>query len=113
MGLVPNGRLSPVTHPMTGAVPRPPAAHKVPHLPRVRALMLAAALALPWPATLAAEPVHALAMHGQPKHPAGFTHFPYVNPDAPRGGRLVLGRQGSFDSLNAFIDKGESALGLR
>src|SRR5262245_64193605 len=65
------------------------------------------------PATLSAEPVHGLAMHGQPKHPAGFTHFPYVNPDAPRGGRLVLGMQGSFDSLNPFIVKGVSASGWR
>src|SRR5688572_1749198 len=37
-----------------------------------------------WPAIAAAEPVHALAMHGQPKHKPGFTYFPYVNPDAPR-----------------------------
>ena len=60
-----------------------------------------------------AEPVHGLAMHGQPKHAAGFSHFPYVNPDAPRGGRLVLGILGSFDSLNPFIIRGVSASGLR
>jgi peptide/nickel transport system substrate-binding protein len=61
----------------------------------------------------AAEPAHALAMHGTPKHPAGFTHFPYVNPNAPRGGRLVLGVQGSFDSLNPFIIRGVTPTGLR
>jgi peptide/nickel transport system substrate-binding protein len=61
----------------------------------------------------AAEPVHALAMHGKPKHPPGFTHFPYVNPDAPRAGRLVLGQQGTFDSLNPFVVKGRAAPGLR
>src|SRR5262245_59809761 len=60
-----------------------------------------------------AEPVHAIAMHGTPKHPPGFTHFPYVNPDAPRGGRLVLGQQGTFDSLNQFVIKGRAAAGLR
>lgn len=57
--------------------------------------------------------MHALAMHGEPKHPAGFTHFPYVNPDAPRGGRLVLGMLGTYDSLNPFIIRGVSATGLR
>jgi peptide/nickel transport system substrate-binding protein len=80
---------------------------------RVCALLLAAALVLLGPATLSAEPVHGLAMHGLPRHPAGFSHFPYVNPDAPRGGRLVLGQLGTFDSLNAFIIKGVSAYGLR
>jgi len=61
----------------------------------------------------AAEPVHGLAMHGAPKHAGGFSHFPYVNPQAARGGRLVLGALGSFDSLNPFIIKGVSASGLR
>jgi peptide/nickel transport system substrate-binding protein len=61
----------------------------------------------------AAEPVHALAMHGAPKYPPGFTHFSYVNPDAPRGGRLVLGQQATFDSLNSFVIKGRAAAGLR
>lgn len=61
----------------------------------------------------ATEPVHALAMHGAPKHGPGFSHFPYVNPHAPRGGRLVLGQQGSFDSLNPFIIKGVAGSRLR
>ena len=43
----------------------------------------------------------------------GFTHFPYVNPDAPKGGRLVLGALGTFDSLNPFIIKGVTPSGLR
>jgi len=57
--------------------------------------------------------VHAIAMHGTPKYPPGFSHLSYVNPDAPRGGRLVLGQQGTFDSLNAFVVKGRAAAGLR
>jgi peptide/nickel transport system substrate-binding protein len=61
----------------------------------------------------AGEPVHALTMHGAPKHGPGFTHFPYVNPAAPQGGRLVLGQHGTFDSLNPFTMKGVSAAGLR
>ena len=52
-------------------------------------------------------------MYGEPKHPPGFASFPYVNPDAPKGGRLVLGELGTFDSLNPFIIKGVSAAGLR
>jgi peptide/nickel transport system substrate-binding protein len=79
-------------------------------LPRALAA-LALALSLAPPA--GAAPVHALAMHGEPKHAPGFTHFPYVNPDAPRGGRLVLGQQGTFDSLNPFTIKGVAAAGLR
>ena len=59
-----------------------------------------------------AEPTHAIAMHGQPKHGAGFAQFDYVNPDAPKGGRLVLGVVGSFDSLNPFVIKGVPAAGM-
>jgi peptide/nickel transport system substrate-binding protein len=59
------------------------------------------------------EPRHAIAMHGEPALPPGFTHFPYVNPDAPRGGRLVQGVLGSFDSLNPFIVKGLPPQGVR
>ena len=32
---------------------------------------------------------YAIAMHGEPALPADFTHMPYANPDAPKGGRLV------------------------
>ena len=56
---------------------------------------------------------HAIAMHGAPALPSGFTHFPYVNPDAPKGGQLRLGATGAFDSLNGFIVKGQPAPGLR
>jgi peptide/nickel transport system substrate-binding protein len=53
-----------------------------------------------------AEPVGALAMHGTPALPADFTHMPYANPDAPKGGRLVLGLLGTFDSLNPLTVRG-------
>src|ERR1700754_4191042 len=56
---------------------------------------------------------HAIAMHGAPALPAGFTHFGYVNPDAPKGGRLIQGVLGSFDGLNPFIVKGLAPQGLR
>lgn len=57
-------------------------------------------------APLAAEPRHAIAMHGEPALPANFTAMPYVNPAAPKGGRLVYGVHGTFDSLNPFIVRG-------
>ena len=53
-------------------------------------------------------------MHDQPKYPQGFSHFGYVNPSAPRGGTLRLAAtQGTFDSLNPFIFKGQAAEGWR
>ena len=60
---------------------------------------------------LAPDPCHAgdsyaIAMHGAPALPADFTHMPYANPDAPKGGRLVQGILGTFDSLNPLIVRG-------
>ena len=52
-------------------------------------------------------------MHGKPLEPAGFTHFPYANPDAPKGGRVTLAMQGSYDNLNPLIVKGAPADGVR
>ncbi len=49
---------------------------------------------------------HGIAMHGEPELPADFTHFPYVNPDAPKGGRFTRALQGTFDSLNTYIVRG-------
>ncbi|HKY94520.1 MAG TPA: extracellular solute-binding protein [Kiloniellales bacterium] len=62
-----------------------------------------------------AEPLqdaHAIAMHGEPLYPAGFSHFGFVNPDAPKGGRLAQASIGSWDSFNAFIAKGDPAPGI-
>ena len=52
-------------------------------------------------------------MHGEPALPAGFPHFRYANPAAPKGGRLIQGVLGTFDSLNPFIVKGLPPLGMR
>jgi len=54
----------------------------------------------------AAGATHAIAMHGTPALPDGFTAVPYANPDAPKGGRLVEGVLGTFDSLNPLIVQG-------
>jgi peptide/nickel transport system substrate-binding protein len=58
------------------------------------------------PAKVSAAESYAIAMHGAPALPADFTHMPYVNPEAPKGGRLVQGLLGTFDSLNPLIVKG-------
>lgn len=54
---------------------------------------------------LAEEPAwrHGLAMLGEPKYPAGFPHFAYVNPSAPKGGLVRFGAQGTFDNFNLFV----------
>ncbi|WP_083567238.1 extracellular solute-binding protein [Hyphomicrobium sp. CS1GBMeth3] len=52
-------------------------------------------------------------MHGDPALPAGFPHFPYADPNAPKGGRVTLGSSGSFDNLNPMIVRGEPVQGIR
>ncbi len=61
-----------------------------------------------------AEPSHGIAMIGDPALPADFDHLPYVNPDAPKGGKITYGVVGTFDSLNPMIVQGglTSARGL-
>ena len=49
----------------------------------------------------------AMAEFGEPLYQDGIEHWPYVNPDAPKGGTIVLSAFGSFDSLNSYILKGE------
>lgn len=52
---------------------------------------------------------HGNNIYGELKYPADFKHFDYVNPNAPKGGRIRLGTVGSFDSFNPFILKGDPA----
>mgnify|MGYP006921755312 CR=1 FL=1 len=52
---------------------------------------------------------HAIAMHGAPALPADFTHMPYANPDAPKGGDMRLASLGTFDTLNPYTLRGEAA----
>jgi len=56
---------------------------------------------------------HALAMHGAPALPTDFSHMPYVNPDAPKGGRITWGLLGTFDSLNPLIVRGLAVQQIR
>jgi len=62
-----------------------------------------------------AEPMHGISVFGDLKYPASFSHFDYVNPDAPKGGRMALigiVANDTFDSFNGYILKGDAAQGL-
>jgi len=76
----------------------------------VRPILYAGLLLFCLTATVTAAPRHALTLYGEePKYPANFQHFDYVNPDAPKGGTLRQAGFGSFDSLNPFVNKGVAA----
>jgi peptide/nickel transport system substrate-binding protein len=72
----------------------------------IAALACWIALAAPVADSAQADPGHAIAMHGAPALPPDFRQMPYANPDAPKGGRMVQGVLGTFDSLNPFIVRG-------
>ena len=54
----------------------------------------------------AAEPRHAVAMHGTPAYDPGFEHFDYVNPDAPKGGTLRRAMYSNLRSFNWLTENG-------
>ena len=86
----------------------------------LRALLFALLAALVAAPADAASPSHGLAAFDNLKYPAGFAHFDYVNPTAPKGGTLsLIGSTTAynasfltFDSLNGYILKGNAAQGL-
>lgn len=53
------------------------------------------------------------AIYGKPNLAADYTHLPYANPEAPKGGSISFGEVGGFDSLNPFIVKGTAPWQLR
>ncbi|MGG7519019.1 extracellular solute-binding protein [Allorhizobium undicola] len=55
---------------------------------------------------------HAIGIIEAPKYAAGFEHFAYVNPQAPKGGELKLSANGTYDTFNPALDKGNLAAGL-
>ncbi len=68
-------------------------------------LALGCAALAPMAAPAGESPDYALSMHGDVALPPDFTHFPYADPDAPKGGALTFGVVGTFDSLNPFVLK--------
>src|SRR5215831_8370631 len=76
-------------------------------MPVLSCLLAALAVQSIWKSEAQAEkPRYAIAMHGEPAMPESFALLPYANPAAPKGGRLVQGVLGTFDSLNPLIVKG-------
>ncbi|HJM52082.1 MAG TPA: extracellular solute-binding protein [Alphaproteobacteria bacterium] len=55
---------------------------------------------------------HGTSLLGSLKYPAGFAHFDYVDPQAPKGGLVRLATVGAFDSLHPYVLKGRAAAGL-
>lgn len=70
--------------------------------------VLALMLALPLRAEGSLIKSHGFAEFGALKYPAGFTHFDYVNPDAPKGGELAISAVGTFDSMNPYSRTGRA-----
>ena len=77
----------------------------------LRRFGLTAALAL-FAAGAQAEPMHGIAMYGEPALPPDFVSLPQVNPDAPKGGTYRWGEAGSYDSFNPYVTKGRPAIGI-
>ena len=77
-------------------------------------VLVVAALGVACPAFHASadEPRNGLALFGDLKYPAGFQHFDYVNPAAPKGGGVKYDAIGTFDTLNPFTLKGQPAAGV-
>lgn len=59
-----------------------------------------------------AAPKTVMTMGGEPRLEWNGRHFPHVNPDAPKGGKLSLAARGNFDSMHAFIARGLPAAGI-
>ncbi len=90
-------------------------------LTRRRALQLAAASAAygmmqPWAWAAGKTGLHGLSIFGDLKYPAGFAHFDYIDPAAPKGGRMnfspsywVFNQSAqTFNTLNSFVLKGDA-----
>jgi peptide/nickel transport system substrate-binding protein len=73
--------------------------------------ILAVAASVAGPGAVYAD-THGIAMYGKPALPPDFVSLPYANPDAPKGGRIVFGESGGFDSLNPFIVNGIAPAGI-
>ena len=76
-----------------------------------RLCLLCLAFLLASQTAFAEGPSSALSLYGNPKYSEHFTHFEYVNPQAPKGGKLTLPTFGTFDTFNSFILNGQAAPG--
>ena len=95
----------------------PPQARAKVHTPTRRIFdlgvgFLALALALFWSASLRAEEEtivsHGYSFYGDLTYPEDYTHFDYVNPDAPKGGELSIAYVGTLDKMNPYARQGRA-----
>jgi peptide/nickel transport system substrate-binding protein len=98
--------------PMRPFFQRSPLSHILPICVAAMIVQIAPATSADLSRAKTVSEVHAIAMHGTPLYPPGFTHFSCVNPRAPKGGEVTFAAVGSFDSLNPFVVKGVAALGV-
>lgn len=73
-------------------------------------LSLILSLVIGYPAWATVSESHGYAQFGALKYPANFSHFDWVNPDAPKGGTMRFMGMGTFDTLNAYTFKGTSPI---
>jgi len=78
----------------------------------IKAAALAALFLIATIGVAEAVVTYGMSLYGDLKYPPNFTHFDYVNPDAPKGGTMRLSSLGTFDTLNPFVVKGVPAAGI-
>ncbi|WP_421681495.1 ABC transporter substrate-binding protein [Stutzerimonas urumqiensis] len=76
-----------------------------------RFLLFLTSVLVSLPAAASLVESHGFAQFGLLKYPSGFTHFDWVNPEAPKGGTVRLMASGTFDTLNPYTFKGTSPSG--
>ncbi len=81
--------------------------------PKLRQTLMLGAVLCAGVIPAAADPSHGIAMYGDPALPPDFVSLPYVNPEAPKGGKIIFAEAGSFDSLQPLIRKGSAPWQLR
>jgi len=79
---------------------------------KTRTFALAIVLSLAVFGVARAVVTYGMSLYGEFKYQPDFTHFDYVNPDAPKGGTMKLSTIGTFDTLNPFVIKGVPAAGI-
>lgn len=110
-----------MTHRVFRRAPRPAAqaqarVQRRPDTPLLTGFGLALGLVLTAGTLLAQDPgaevtsAHGYSYFGNLDYPADYGHFDFVNPDAPKGGELVIAATGTFDSLNPYTVKGRSGV---
>lgn len=77
------------------------------------AICLALAMLPAGPGLPGEAPRHGISMYGEPALPPDFAALPYANPEAPKGGTIIFGESGGFDSLNPYVLSGRAPWGVQ